>query len=289
MPTNVTRPIPPAPTALQPTSHPSAGELLEALEDGAAIDAAACVVVAHPDDETIGLGARLASFRSLRLVHLTDGAPEDPSDAQRAGYGDASAYAGARAAELQRALAILGARSGSAALGLRDQTAVHHLAWLVQALAPRLADFAVVVTHAYEGGHPDHDAAACAVQTACAALARAGRLPPVRLEFAGYHLADGRRVTGGFWPDPARPAVTAHLTPRQRARKRRALAAFRTQAEVLAWFDPDVETYREAPAYDFSRPPPTGAALYDEWNWTLNSARWRDLARAALADLGEAA
>ncbi len=36
------------------------------------------VVVAHPDDETIGAGALLARLRDVRVVHVTDGAPRDP-------------------------------------------------------------------------------------------------------------------------------------------------------------------------------------------------------------------
>jgi LmbE family N-acetylglucosaminyl deacetylase len=275
----------PSPPSWRRLGNP-AREVLDALAGGAPIEARACVVVAHPDDETVGLGARLAGFRRLRLIHLTDGSPENPADAERAGFGDGDAYREARSAELAEALAALGAAPGRIALGVGDQQAAHHLAWLAQVLAPQLAACDLVVTHAYEGGHPDHDAAAFAVQVACARLARQGRHPPGRLEFAGYHLDGGRRVTGAFWPDPARPSVAARMTAAQLARKRRALSAFRTQAEVIAWFSPTDEAYREAPDYDFTAPPPPGAALYDQWGWPLTSARWQGLAAAALAELG---
>jgi hypothetical protein len=51
-------------------------------------------------------------------------------------------------------------------------------------------------------GHPDHDAAAFAVQTACNVLCRMGNAP-VRLEMTGYHERAGDRVSGIFWPDPS--------------------------------------------------------------------------------------
>ena len=35
------------------------------------------IVVAHPDDETIGMGAQLCRFRDALLVQVTDGAPRD--------------------------------------------------------------------------------------------------------------------------------------------------------------------------------------------------------------------
>jgi N-acetylglucosamine malate deacetylase 2 len=43
------------------------------------------VVVAHPDDETIGCGAILRRLPLVRLVHVTDGAPRDMIDAVRLG------------------------------------------------------------------------------------------------------------------------------------------------------------------------------------------------------------
>ena len=82
-----------------------------------------------------------------------------------------------------------GARQG---YGVRDQEAVVALDALIERLTADLAGAAVVVTHPYEGGHPDHDAAALAVRRA------ADRSGTAVVEFACYHKREGDRVFGAF-------------------------------------------------------------------------------------------
>ena len=54
------------------------------------------IVVAHPDDETIGIGAQLGRFDDALLVHVTDGAPRDGDDARNYGFASVADYAAAR-------------------------------------------------------------------------------------------------------------------------------------------------------------------------------------------------
>jgi LmbE family N-acetylglucosaminyl deacetylase len=258
---------------------------LQALRGGAPIRERAAAVVAHPDDEAVGLGLRLAAFDDLLLIHVTDGAPDDMGDANRAGFASREAYARARAAELDAGLAALGAAPHRATLGIRDQTAVRHLVPLVAQLRALISDAALVITHAFEGGHPDHDACAFAVQLACEALEAEERPAPVRLEFAEYHKSASGLVAFGFWPDPGGPGVAAQAQPQAVARKAKALACHESQGRITAWFDPAVEVYRAAPRYDFTRPPPPGAAVYDAWGWPITSVRWREAARRAQSEI----
>jgi N-acetylglucosamine malate deacetylase 2 len=244
------------------------------------------LVVAHPDDETLGLGGCLAQIPAPIIIHLTDGVPRDPSDAARAGFSSREQYVQARRCELDRALAAAAvSEDRRVALSEIDQESVLHLVELTRELIPVLAGVEWVITHPYEGGHPDHDAAAFIVQAGCARLQRAIGRAPHRLEFASYHLRDGQIVRGEFWPDPGCLESTFTLDASQRARKRAALSKFITQRTVIAAFPTDVERLRPAPSYDFSAPPPPGVALYDRFGWPMSSAVWRSEAVRALAAL----
>jgi LmbE family N-acetylglucosaminyl deacetylase len=246
-------------------------------------------VIAHPDDEVLGMGGRLAVLRRLTLIQLTDGSPRSPADRRRAGFATRRAYASAREREACHALTALGLNSlRRIRYAIPDQEAVLKLADVVRALERDLEDTQIVFTHPYEGGHPDHDAAAFAVQTACKAISCSGHPPPMRIEFASYHCENGRLRTGRFWPDAGCPELLIHLSEQAAARKRRALARHVSQRAVITWFDPSLERYRVAPRYDFTGLPPPGAALYDAFGWAMTSARWRRAVRLAMDELASA-
>lgn len=253
--------------------------LLKRLSDGEAIDEPIAIVAAHPDDETVSLGSRLGKLNQLRLIHLTDGAPRDGADARRAGFAGWQDYAAARAAELARALECLGAdHADRIRYDIADQQAVFALEEIVERLAADLAGMAAVVSHAFEHGHPDHDAAALAVSLACARLAE----PPRRYEFAGYYLSGDSVIVGRFRPHPAAPATALSFDTAACRRKIAAIDCFRSQAELLNRFPVAPEYIRPAPAYDFAEPIEAGSALYDRWNWRINSRRWSLAAADAL-------
>lgn len=204
------------------------------------------------------------------------------TDARRAGFASRSAYARARTLELDRALKaaeVLPVRRR--ALAIADQEAIEHLPELLALVTAELRAAAAVITHPYEGGHPDHDVCAFVVQCACEQLRRAGHAPPVRLEFASYHARAGGMATGVFWPAAACPERAIPLSARRLARKRAALAEFATQKDVIATFPLDPERLRPAPRYDFTQPPPPGEVLYDSFRWRVTGELWRQRARAA--------
>lgn len=249
-------------------------------------DVRALIVVAHPDDETLGAGALLQRLRGATIVHVTDGAPRDPA-LWNAPADDREAYAAARRVELTHAMALVDHPPQLRRLGAVDQEAVDGVVALARDLAVMLGELRpeVVLTHPYEGGHPDHDAAAVVVQAAIALRTQAGAPAPALLEMAYYHALGGAPVYGRFLPDDARPEHAVTLSPEVRARKLRMFGCFTTQREVLAVFPVDVERYREGKVHDFSRPPHEGVLHYELMNW-CDGASWRARVRAAADELG---
>ncbi len=200
------------------------------------------------------------------------------------------------------------------------------MAEVARRLAPLVARADAVLTHAYEGGHPDHDAVAFAAH---AAARRAGR--PV-FEMPFYHAApegwarqvflpvqdhallpSGEKVpgrwdegrTGATVTPPPSSGPAGHLLPSrgegraapceiealaltaaELALKRRMAACHATQGDTLASFDLSRESFRRAPAHDFARPPHGGDLLYERHGWNLDRAGWFDAIRAAEAELG---
>jgi LmbE family N-acetylglucosaminyl deacetylase len=245
------------------------------------------VVVAHPDDETIGCGALLGRLNGVTLVMVTDGAPRNLADARVAGFSNAAGYARARSEELAAALALGGrAEVRTVSLGVPDQEAAHHLPEIARGLALLLGRMKIetVLTHAYEGGHPDHEATAFAVHAARQLLARTDRSLAV-LEMPFYRLGPYGMLTQDFAEGGGRPLIL-QLSEEERHRKAAMIAAYVSQRRTLAGFGIELELFRPAPEYDFASLPNEGRLLYEAYDWGLTGAQWLEASRAALAELG---
>jgi len=251
------------------------------------------VVVAHADDETLAAGGLLQRLKDPTIVQLTDSAPRARQWWGAPELENREAYRDARLGELAAALEIAGIGPERVrALGFVDQEASLELAEAARRVRDvlREARAELVLTHAYEGGHPDHDAAAFAVHAACRLLAAAGEAAPRIVEFALYRTAqDGRVAMCDFVPHDGYPVEAVALTPAEQARKRQMIDCFATQRATLATLAVDiaVECFRPAPPYDFARARHEGAPHYERYGWgEMTGTRWRALAREALGELG---
>jgi LmbE family N-acetylglucosaminyl deacetylase len=239
------------------------------------------ILAAHPDDETLGASLVLARFPSSRIVYLTDGAPRDPHLWPPSMRGAREDYAELRRSEVARVLAHVGISTEQVFwLGGTDQEAIFDIRTLAARLGELLRAWRMdlLITHPYEGGHPDHDSAALVARLAARSL---GREAPVISEMTSYHVRNRRCVTGEFLnPEPA-SEIALELKEDDRGRKRRMLDDYRSQRLVLENFPLVAERFRIAPAYDFSHPPHNGRLWYECMGWAMTGARWRQVALAA--------
>jgi N-acetylglucosamine malate deacetylase 2 len=111
------------------------------------------------------------------------------------------AYALARRAELVAAMAEAGvANYNLFSLDVADQDAAAQLVGSCRSIAELLRrhEPAVVFTHAYEGGHPDHDAVAFATHIAVRMTQACGAPSPIIVEMPLYRGEQGRMAVQSF-------------------------------------------------------------------------------------------
>jgi LmbE family N-acetylglucosaminyl deacetylase len=251
-------------------------------------DARIAVLAGHPDDETIGASTLLAHFASPRVIYLTDGAPRDRKLWSPDFHGTREAYSLLRRAEAGHALGLAGLSGGQIDwLGGVDQEAI----FSADALAYRLSELLrrvevdVLVTHPYEGGHPDHDTAALVAHLAIHTLCR-GRAP-LLVEMTSYHAHDRQCVSGMFLNADTAQELQLHLSEAERTRKADMLAAYASQRRVLEGFRIDHERFRGAPEYDFTHAPHQGKLWYECMAWPMTGRQWRAVAMKKIAGMQE--
>ena len=245
------------------------------------------VVVAHPNDETIACGALLCRTSAVPVVLVTDGGPLEPADAMRLGVSSTEAYAETRRAEMRQALRIAGIRDDRLiALGFRDREVAQEIVPLAHKLAEifLLHNSGTVLTHAYEGGHPDHDATALAVHLAGELLARQGH-PVAVFEMPFCRLGEDGPLHQSF-PSGEGDGIGIALNPDEQALKARMMQCFATRKGILTPYKLDAERFRQSAPERFSQLPNGGRLYYEMRDWGMTGAQWLSLAEEAMAAVG---
>lgn len=227
------------------------------------------VLVAHPDDEVIVCGGLMQRMKRAVVVFATDGAPRDPTFWKQ--YGSREAYADVRRGEAGRALETVDAEavflgdSMEMDGGLADQELFRNLqaaTAAVEKIVKRLEPDCML-TLAYEGGHPDHDAA-CFIASIVGPRARI----PV-WESPLYHRnAEGVSITQAF-PQRSGNEIDARIEGPALEKKMRMFDHYRSQGLLINSFEPRRETFRPLAGYDFTRPPMTCQLNYEAWQWKM--------------------
>jgi LmbE family N-acetylglucosaminyl deacetylase len=172
-------------------------------------------------------------------------------------------------------------------IGVPDQDAARHIAAIARMLAGIIANRGIrcAITHAFEGGHPDHDAVACAAYASCRLLEQSGHAVSL-YEMPLYRLGANQEVRQTFAPHGTAAELSLSLDADAQARKRKMLACYTTQRRTLSGFAIETERFRPASGHDFTELPNGGALLYERHDWGVRTgAEWKELARRALAEL----
>src|SRR6185295_11823594 len=169
------------------------------------------------------------------------------------GFATREEYARARRLELLAAMSLAGIPEPRClALNIGDQEASFRLGELTLRIAGLLQTLqpALVFTHPYEGGHPDHDASSFAVHSALKLLQPKQPEEPLLFEFTSYH-AGPKGMETDFLPNSTLSIQRLKLGPEESALKVRMLECFATQKHMVSQFPIEIEQVRPAPAYNF--------------------------------------
>jgi LmbE family N-acetylglucosaminyl deacetylase len=206
------------------------------------------VLVAHPDDESIGCGILLQRIANPGVLLCTDGAPHTARPPYSKVFRSQRWYARKRLMEFRAALKIVGVRQVWTTTGIQDQT-LHLSLGRAAALIERCVVEhrpQAILSHAFESGHPDHDA--------CAVLARWAGLKfslPVWEMPLYYRPTPSSSLVYQQFLHSNDNEVALCPTPDELSRKEMMLAQHRSQAAVISAFDNTREVFRPQPPYDF--------------------------------------
>jgi LmbE family N-acetylglucosaminyl deacetylase len=219
------------------------------------------LIVAHQDDETIGCAFLLQRHASLHISFCTDGgSPRSRPVWRGLGMARRSEYVATRRREAYAALRSSGATFRVEFHQKEDGELLKSLQPLYAELSTILQEFRpnFLVTHAYEGGHPDHDCCSFITRQ----LSEEFSVPV--WEFPIYHR--GRRGVVAQEFLRTSPDIERLFPDHERLLyKCNMMAIYQSQDRLgnLSIFDYSrPELYRPQPQYDFTQKPDPASSAY---------------------------
>jgi LmbE family N-acetylglucosaminyl deacetylase len=226
------------------------------------------VIVAHQDDET-SCSVLMQRARETQVVFATDGAPASRFFWGR--YGSREEYAEVRRAEALRSLAVVGVgdpvflKNSLSHTAFQDQELFRYLPSAIEALEMVVEQSKpdVMITPAYEGGHPDHDACSFIVST----VGHRFSLPAWEMPL--YHRSPEGTLVYQEFRIKTGSEIVLDPTPSELRKRDQMLRQYVSQPDVHSFVSAQVERFRPQPDYNYSQPPHPGLLNYEAWEWRM--------------------
>ena len=245
------------------------------------------IIVAHPDDEIVGAGITITSLPCVSIVHDINGIPTDSEYATWAGFATLKDYAKVRRQEVRKAREMIGISDECVyKLWFIDQQLSLELTSLTKALLHLILEICpdIIITHANEGEHPDHDAVSFASHNALKLMERCKRPLPKLIEMTGYFSRYQQRVVNDF-AQVISIFLTFILSLEVSSLKRKLYDYFESQRNLLNTVHVECERFRLTLQYDFGKLPDVPEILYEQYKLNTYSQEWIKLTAKALEDL----
>jgi LmbE family N-acetylglucosaminyl deacetylase len=238
------------------------------------------VLAPHPDDEVAGccaaIGRARAQGSTVSVLFLTTGVPEP----QRFWPWERSRHAARvarRMQEARRACAALGAEIAHLSL-VASRESKDHIGKGLELIRSEVSarGAGALWVPAYEGGHPDHDAANF--------MASMLRETIGVWEYSEYNFFENRVRSNEFFSATGGEIVLT-LSNEEQQFKERLLAMYESERGNLNYLRTEREVFRPLPDYDYSRPAHPGTLFYRRFAWAafhprVNHVRPAEVSRA---------
>jgi LmbE family N-acetylglucosaminyl deacetylase len=242
------------------------------------------VIVAHPNDEVVGSGFLISKLAEVFVLHISNGFPHLDAEVKANNIEKENEYAEQRRRECYAALQIASVPNDNVTeLNVPQFSIPFQLVALTKEVLKFLQRTSpqIILTHAYEGGHPDHDATAFATHAAVRLLTENGLKAPAIFEMALYPGKSGLSKVPEFLHSPARESTTLSLNRDAQDLKLKMFNCFKTHRQIFEISPLGPERFRESPGYDFTQPPHEGELYYENFDWGMTGEDWRALATEA--------